>query len=149
MSYVFKSGKFKGKSIAQLYLTRYPELVNFIKWARDKPNLSGAVLSFDSLNSKITNVKLIAEHCFYRDCSNPAPYMSVVRASTGELVPDPYFWCERHKPWEDVKKEPISIQASTRFTHEYDQRLFLKTLCNNIGIQRVTKRVAEDFFNSI
>ena len=145
MSYVFKSGKFKSKSIAQLIFTCYPELVKFIDSARDKPKLSEAVRSFDSLSSKITKAKLVAQRCYYPDCSNSAPYMSLYYSS-----PSLYFWCEEHNPWEErVTKEPISIQASMRYSFKIDQRSFLRCLHEALGIKRLTKKAAEDFFYSI
>ena len=143
-SYVFKTGKFKGRSIAQLYLTRFPELERFIEdFARDKPNLREAVEWFDYLKSRLEGRKLVAGHCASSDCSKPGLSMSLWGGS-----PRPYFWCEDHKPWEKVDKEPISIEASAHFYRKGDQRWFLEELRFALGIERVTKQVAEDFFHS-
>jgi len=144
MSHIFESGQFIGLSLEQVYLKRYAELKIFIKWARKQPNLSKIVGEFDNLEDIIKNKKLVVK-C--HRCGDSAEFLSLIYSSKGNLVPDPYFWCEKHEPREeDAFKLKISFKLAEKFPNKTDQGHFCKILCRVLGMKRVTKKSAHDFF---
>jgi len=142
MGHIFKTGQFKGSSIEQAFLTRYAELKNFIKWARKQDNLTGIVKQFNRLEKIISDKKLITHSCSSTGCGRPAEFLSMLGNS-----PQPYFWCDKHEPWESrAIKRKISFKFASNLSTKTEQRFFCKVLHKALGVKRVTKKNADSFF---
>ena len=138
-SYIFKSGKFKNKSVQQIFLTRYAELRNFIKFAMGERNLNFIVNEYFQLEEKIKMKKF---KCKY--CENSASILCTPNGRQNLLV------CEECMPSSviDYFDFPnLSYRDSLIFPSFAQNRKFCSHLWQSLGLGNINRKTVSEFFS--
>jgi hypothetical protein len=151
--HTFKSGDFKDQTVEQAMLRDAPKLYDRIEWARREriPWLKNAVQDFDLLREKLRFAAITAT-CAQPGCGTTASYMTLPIDRKGSLHPSPYYWCDKHEPWERSgisEKRVIHFDAIKQMKTEKEKQDMFKEIRKSIGIAvgtRITREFARTFF---
>jgi hypothetical protein len=141
-----KFGKFEGMALEQVMLRKAPDLYRIVKWAERKSIFQDMRDDFDELREVLTRARIHVP-CCHDGCRKTAKWLTLRRFYRGGWVPDPYYWCDKHGPWESdgiSPKFPIHFDTIKAVTDKRGQRTLHKHLREAIGITKGT-RITEEF----
>src|SRR5437867_10896433 len=91
----FKSGKYAGKTIEEVFLRDAPHLYR-LKAAQKTGDIVDAV---NELRKRLSRKKTVVG-CRENRCRRPAQYVTFPVDKHGRYWSSAYWWCDRHEPWE-------------------------------------------------
>lgn len=149
--YRFKSGQFEDMILEQVMLRNAPDLYRLVDWAERKSILQDMRDHFDKLRKRLTRAR-IHEDCYHPRCDKTAKWLTLPRYYRGGWLPNPYYWCDKHGPWETdgiSPKLPIHFDTIKALSDKRGQRELHKRLREVLGVTkgtRVTEEYARRFF---
>lgn len=153
--YRFKSGQFKNMQIECVMLRYAPALYRLVDWAEDKPHLARIVRDFNRLRAALRRAP-VRVACAGRNCKRQPKWMTLPLDYNNDLLPSPYFWCDKHDPGEEVtgitQKLAIHFDVQRLYPAKRDQNAIHHSVLRALGIKkasRVTERFAITFFDGL
>lgn len=145
-SYRFKHGKFAGKTMEQVMLRRAPDLYRVAAWAEAEGILPKMLKHFALVRQKLEHATVHA-HCSDPRCGRKAKSLTLPSFYRGGWLPRPYYWCDKHGPWETEgisPKLPIHFDTIKAFSDKGGQQKIHKKILRALGVKKGT-RITEDF----
>ncbi|MGA2630974.1 MAG: hypothetical protein ABSG54_12275 [Terriglobia bacterium] len=152
--YRFKGGENAGRTLTQVLLRDASIWVWFESWAEDKPALRKALKEFNRLRRKLRRAPIRAK-CYGRDCKRRAKWMTLPLYYRGGYLPRPYFWCDKHEPWEESGisgKLPIHFDVVKVLKDKLGQKQIHRRIREAMGIPKgtkITEKFAKEFFANL
>src|SRR4029453_12635366 len=130
--HTFKSGPLRDLSIEEAVLRDAPSLYKIMDWAikKDIVQLRGAVRDFNILRRKLLNAPITAK-CAQSGCQRIPRSMTFPIDNEGFCHPSPYYWCEKHEPWQRSgisQKYPIHFDAIKQMKTKFEKESIFKKL---------------------
>ena len=147
-------GQYKDETVARLLLRRSWDLFRLRAKQSDNPELKEVWCELDRLQ------RLLQKAPIFKSCAEPRCNRRVRRLTLpmgyGGFYPSPYFWCEKHGPWDKEgisSKLPIDFELVDMFwKRKYEQRGMHTRLREAFGIRKgthITEEFAESFFRRL
>jgi len=152
--HTFRSGKYAGKTLAQVMLHDAPHLYRFASVAEAKgnpPHLRGILNEFDLLRKKLQQARIYVR-CCEEGCNRRAKRITLPWDKEGYYWTSAYFWCDKHEPWEKSGISgplPIHFDVIRKFPRKYAQRSIFYKIREAIGVKKrttITREFARQFF---
>ena len=144
--YRFKSGKFAGKTMEEAMLRNPSELYHLIAWAERESILPKMQRRFQQLRKRLMRARS-TEKCQHSGCKRRAKWLTLPYAYGLGLLPQPYYWCDRHDPDETEgisQKLRIHFDVIDLFKDKRGRKEMGKCVRHALGIKKGT-RIAEEF----
>lgn len=152
--YRFEFGKYAHKTVEEVMLRDAPYLYQLALFAQDKPRLSNFLTEFNRLRKKL-HLAPIHFSCMEKHCRRRVSWMTLPASPKYGILPRPYWWCDKHDPWETTgitPKIPIHFDIIRRFNDKGGQRLVFRKVKNALGFKtgaRITEKGARKFFANL
>jgi hypothetical protein len=152
--YRFKSGRFVDKTMEQVLLRKPAGLYCLIEWAERESILPKMQGHFEQLRKKLRRARSV-EKCHDPDCKRGAKWLTLPYSYPEGLLPQPYYWCDRHGPHETEgigPKLPIHFDTIKAFRDNWGQKEISKCIRQALGIKkgtRITEQFAKRFFANL
>jgi len=151
--HTFRTGKFQDLTIEQAMLRDAPHLYQIMDWTKDEDitRLKNALQDFDILRKKPRQVRVTKE-CAQKSCHRTPRSMTFPIDKEGCERPAPYYWCDKHDPWERSgisEKYPIHFDVIRLMNTKYEKKSIFEQIKIVIGIvkgTRITREFARKFF---
>jgi hypothetical protein len=139
--YRFKSGKFAGKTMEQVILRNPSALYDRVEWAENEQILPKMRSPFDQLRKNLKRARSVRK-CQGPDCKRRAKWLTLPYSYGLDLLPQPYYWCDRHGPHETggiSQKLRIHFDVIRAFKDKWGQKEIGKCVRHALGIKKGTR----------
>jgi len=152
--YIFKTGKFAGKTMEEVILRNPTALYRRIAWAARESILPKMQRRFEQLRKKLRQARNV-EKCHDPGCKRGAKWLTLPHSYPVGWLPQPYYWCDRHGPHETEGISPkfrIHFDVIRVFRDKWGQNETSKCIRQALGIKkgtRITATFAKQFFANL